>query len=330
LIINILHKYVFYVRFKATKIIFFTNLYSISKLAQYIYISHHEFPLQQFYYSDVMNLSNLQAIIETTWENRESLKKPAVQETIDQVIQALDSGQLRIAAPATANEPMQWEVYDWVKKAILLYFLIQPIKNMEAFDFQFFDKIPLKKNFNEIGVRVVPPGVVRYGTFLAPGVVIMASYVNIGAYIGANTMIDIGAAVGSCAQIGKNCHISAGAVIGGVLEPLQAQPVVIADDVFIGANSAVLEGILIEKGVVLAAGLTLTASTHIIDVTATSSTVYRGYIPANSVVIPGTYEKLFPAGRYQVPCALIIGKRQPSTEAKVQINQMLRSFDLKY
>ncbi|ACE06384.1 hypothetical protein Aasi_1036 [Candidatus Amoebophilus asiaticus 5a2] len=263
--------------------------------------------------------------IENAWKDRTLLKQTDVQTIIRSIIAALDIGEVRIAMPTDEG----WQVNEWAKKAILLYFLIQEMEIMEIGQLSFYDKIPLKHSFKELGVRVVPPAVVRYGSCLKPGVILMASYVNIGAYIGESTMIDIGAAVGSCAQLGKNIHLSAGAVIGGVLEPLQAKPVIIEDDVFIGAKCIVVEGVIIGRGAVLGANVTLTASTRILDVTEPGKPKqYRGYVPENSVVIPGSYPKQFPAGEYQVPCALIIGKRNQNTDSKVSLNEVLRSYDL--
>jgi len=265
--------------------------------------------------------------IENAWQDRTLLKQTDVQAIIRNIIGALDIGEARIAMPTDKG----WQVNEWAKKAVLLYFLIQEMEIMEIGQLSFYDKIPLKHNFKELGVRVVPPAVVRYGSCLKPGVILMASYVNIGAYIGENTMIDIGAAVGSCAQLGKNIHLSAGAVIGGVLEPLQAKPVIIEDDVFIGAKCIVVEGVVIGHGAVLGANVTLTASTRILDVTeAGEPKQYRGYVPENAVVIPGSYPKQFPAGEYSVPCALIIGKRNQHTDSKVSLNEVLRNYDINF
>ncbi|OJW72087.1 MAG: 2,3,4,5-tetrahydropyridine-2,6-dicarboxylate N-succinyltransferase [Candidatus Amoebophilus sp. 36-38] len=272
----------------------------------------------------MINATWIQAI-ENAWQDRELLSQPDVQHAIRGVIEALDTGLTRIAVSTDEG----WQVNEWAKKAVLLYFLIQQTEIMEIGKLTFYDKIPLKHNFKELGVRVVPPGIVRYGTCLRPGVIIMASYVNIGAYIGENTMIDIGAAVGSCAQLGKNIHLSAGAAIGGVLEPVQAKPVIVEDGVFIGAKCSVVEGIVVGREAVLGANVTLTASTHILDVTEPGEPKeYRGYIPERSVVIPGSYSKKFPAGEYAVPCALIIGRRTPNTDLKVSLNEVLRKFDL--
>lgn len=270
-----------------------------------------------------MTETTLIQTIEAAWEDKTLLSKGAVQAALGSVIDALDSGRFRVSEPSTAG----WQVNEWVKKAVILYFLIQEMKLTAAGPLKFYDKIPLKQNFKELGVRVVPPAVARYGACLRPGVILIASYVNIGAYIGTDTMIDIGAAVGSCAQLGKNIHVSAGAVIGGVLEPVQAKPVIIEDGVFIGAKCSVVEGVTIRQEAVLGANVTLTASTKILDVTqAGQPKAYRGYIPERAVVIPGSYPKQFPAGQYPVPCALIIGKRTQRTDLKVSLNEALRDY----
>ncbi len=264
-------------------------------------------------------------LIENAWENRKLLTQSDVQAAIRSIIDDLDTGKTRIASATNTG----WKVNDWAKKAVSLYFLIQQMQVMEVGPLTFYDKIPLKKNFKEIGVRVVPPAVARYGSCLRKGVILMASYVNIGAYIDENTMIDIGAVVGSCAQLGKNIHLSGGAAIGGVLEPPQATPVIIEDGVFIGARCSIVEGIIVGREAVLGANVTLTASTHILDVTEPGEPKkYKGFIPPRSVVIPGSYPKQFPAGEYHVPCALIIGKRTPSTDLKVSLNEVLRNYDL--
>lgn len=260
-------------------------------------------------------------LIEKAWTDRKALQNKEVQTTIEAVVEALDQGKARVAEPTAEG----WQVNNWAKKAVLLYFGVRAMEVQELGPLTFYDKVPLKKNFKELGVRVVPPAVARYGACLRQGVVLMASYVNIGAYIGEGTMIDIGAAVGSCAQLGKRIHVSAGAVIGGVLEPVQATPVIIEDDVFIGAQCSVVEGVHVKKGAVLGANVTLTASTRIIDVTqAGNPQEYRGYVPEGAVVIPGSYPKQFPAGQYQVPCALIIGQRSAQTDSKVALNEALR------
>lgn len=262
-------------------------------------------------------------LIERAWEDRTALQNQEVRMAVEAVIEALDRGQQRVAEPSAAG----WLVHDWAKKAVVLYFGTRAMEVQEIGPLTFYDKIPLKQNFKQLGVRAVPPAVARYGTFLEKGVVLMASYVNIGAYIGADTMIDIGAAVGSCAQLGRRIHVSAGVTIGGVLEPVQAQPVIIEDDVFIGAQCAVVEGVHVKQGAVLGANVTLTASTKILDVTqAGAPQVYRGYVPERAVVIPGAYPKQFPAGEFQVPCALIIGQRTAQTDGKVALNEALRAY----
>lgn len=260
-------------------------------------------------------------LIEEAWADRTALQNPAVQNAIEAVVKALDQGTVRVAEPLEDG----WQVNEWAKKAVVLYFGIRDMEVQEIGPLAFYDKIPLKKNFKELKVRAVPPAIARYGASLQPGVVLMASYINIGAYVGEGTMVDIGAVVGSCAQLGKRLHVSAGVVIGGVLEPVQAKPVIIEDDVFIGAQCSVVEGVHVQQGAVLGANVTLTASTRIIDVTQKEKPrEYRGFVPANAVVIPGTYPKQFPAGQYQVPCALIIGQRTAQTDSKVALNSALR------
>ena len=263
--------------------------------------------------------------IEAAWQDRSLLHQSDVQQTIHAVIEGLDTGDIRIA---THQEEIGWHIHEEAKKAILLYFMIQPMASMELGPLVSYDKIPIKRNFKELQVRAVPPAVARYGSCLRPGAVLMASYVNIGAYIGENTMVDIGAAIGSCAQIGANIHISANAVIGGVLEPPQARPVIIEDGAFIGAQSSIVEGVWVGREAVIASHVTLTASTKIFDVTQPNAVKeYKGYIPPRSVVIAGTYPKSFPAGVYGAPCALIIGERTPHTDAKVALNDILRQYD---
>jgi 2,3,4,5-tetrahydropyridine-2-carboxylate N-succinyltransferase len=264
-------------------------------------------------------------MIEEAWEKREILQKKEVQIAIESVLDMLDQGKQRVATLGKEG----WQVNDWAKKAVVLYFLIRKMKVQTAGPLVFHDKIPLKKNFKELGVRVVPPAVARYGAFLHRGVILMASYVNIGAYIDEGTMVDIGAVVGSCAQLGKHIHVSAGVTIGGVLEPVQATPVIIEDDVFIGSRCSVVEGVYIQREAILGANVTLTASTRIIDVTSKNNPQeYRGYIPARAVVIPGSFPKQFPAGQYHVPCALIIGQRTERTERKVSLNDALRDYNI--
>lgn len=261
-------------------------------------------------------------IINKAWEDRELLKDKEVKETILSVIEMLDSGKLRVAE----KDGNDWTVNEWVKKAILLYFPIQTSQKINAGDIEFFDKIPLKKDFESKGIRVVPHGIARYGSYLAPGVIMMPSYVNIGAYVDSGTMIDTWATVGSCAQIGKNVHLSGGVGIGGVLEPPQAAPVIIEDNCFVGSRCIVVEGVRVEKEAVLGANVVLTQSTKIIDVSGEKPVEYKGVVPARSVVIPGSYEKKFPAGNYHVNCALIIGKRKESTDMKTSLNDVLRDY----
>ncbi len=268
-------------------------------------------------------MTTLIRLIERAWQDRAMLQDREVRGGIEAAIEQLDQGQQRVAEP-TENG---WQVNDWAKKAVLLYFGIREMEVQEVGPFTFYDKIPLKKNFKEVGVRAVPPGVARYGSFMERGSILMAGYVNIGAYVGAGTMVDIGAVVGSCAQIGQNVHVSAGVTIGGVLEPVQATPVIIEDDVFIGAGCSVVEGIHVQQGAVLGANVALTASTRIIDVTAGDPKEYRGHVPERSVVIPGSYPKQFPAGQYHMPCALIIGQRSARTDSKVALNEALRGMD---
>ena len=262
----------------------------------------------------------LQQTIENIWDNRELLQNEESKAAIQEVISKLDLGELRVAQP-TENG---WQVNEWVKKAVVMYFPIQKMETLEVGPFEFHDKIPLKKNYAEKGVRVVPHAIARHGSFVASGVIMMPSYVNIGAYVDSGTMVDTWATVGSCAQIGKNVHLSGGVGIGGVLEPLQAAPVIIEDDVFVGSRCIVVEGVHVEKEAVLGANVVLTASTKIIDVTSETPVEIKGKVPARSVVIPGSYTKKFPAGEYQVPCALIIGKRKESTDKKTSLNDALR------
>lgn len=255
---------------------------------------------------------SLQQTIENIWDNRELLQNEDSQKAIREVIALVDKGELRTAEP-TENG---WQVNEWVKKAVVMYFPIQKMETIEVGPFEFHDKMPLKRNYAEKGVRVVPHAVAREGAYIAPGVIMMPSYVNIGAYVDSGTMVDTWATVGSCAQIGKNVHLSGGVGIGGVLEPLQAAPVIIEDDCFIGSRCIVVEGVHVEKEAVLGANVVLTASTKIIDVTGPEPIEIKGRVPARSVVIPGSYTKQYPAGEYQVPCALIIGQRKESTDKK--------------
>ncbi len=269
-------------------------------------------------------LMELQTLIENAWENRALLKEVETRTAIEQVIEQLDKGTLRVAQPVADG----WQVNDWVKKAVILYFPIRQMETIEVGPMEFHDKMALKKNYAALGVRVVPHGIARYGAFLAKGVILMPSYVNIGAYVDEGTMVDTWATVGSCAQIGKNVHLSGGVGIGGVLEPVQAAPVIIEDNCFIGSRCIVVEGVRVEQEAVLGAGVTLTMSTKIIDVTGNEPVEYKGIVPARSVVIPGAYTKTFAAGDYQVPCALIIGKRKPSTDLKTSLNNALREYDV--
>lgn len=266
----------------------------------------------------------LQEIIEQAWEDRSLLKQDKTINAIREVVNLLDVGKIRVAE-LIKND---WQVNEWVKKAVVLYFPIQKMETLEAGIFEYHDKIPLKRNFESRGIRVVPNAVARHGAFIASGTILMPSYVNIGAYVDQGTMVDTWATVGSCAQIGKNVHLSGGVGIGGVLEPLQASPVIIEDGAFIGSRSIVVEGVKVCKEAVLGANVVLTMSTKIIDVTGDSPTEMKGIVPERSVVIPGSYTKKFPAGNYQVPCALIIGKRKESTNKKTSLNDALREYDV--
>jgi len=265
-----------------------------------------------------------QSIIEKAWDNRELLKDSQVLATIKEVIEQLDKGQVRVAEP-TANG---WQVNEWVKKAVILYFPTQKMEVIETGPFEFHDKIALKKGYDGLGVRVVPHAIARYGSYLAKGVIMMPSYVNIGAYVDSGTMVDTWATVGSCAQIGKNVHLSGGVGIGGVLEPVQAAPVIVEDDCFIGSRCIIVEGAHVESEAVLGANVVITKSTRVIDVSGSEPKEYRGFVPARSVVIPGTVTKKFPAGEYQVPAALIIGQRKESTNLKTSLNDALREFNV--
>ena len=269
-------------------------------------------------------MENLQSTIEQAWENRALLQEENTQKAIRDVIELLDNGKLRVAEP-TANG---WQVNEWVKKAVVMYFPIQKMETWEAGIFEYHDKMELKRNYAKKGVRVVPPATARYGSYVSAGVIMMPSYVNIGAYVDAGTMVDTWATVGSCAQIGKDVHLSGGVGIGGVLEPLQAAPVIIEDGAFLGSRSIVVEGVRVEKEAVLGANVVLTGSTKIIDVTGEEPVEYKGVVPARSVVIPGSYTKKFAAGEYQVPCALIIGKRKESTDKKTSLNDALREYNV--
>ncbi|MEO9967052.1 MAG: 2,3,4,5-tetrahydropyridine-2,6-dicarboxylate N-succinyltransferase [Reichenbachiella sp.] len=265
-------------------------------------------------------MEEIKKIIEETWEDRSKLQSPEVIQAIEFVIEELDKGRLRCAEP-NGNE---WQVNDWVKKAVILYFPIRKMERIEIGPFEFHDKMALKSDYDKLGVRVVPHAVARYGAYLSSGVIMMPSYVNIGAYVDEGTMVDTWATVGSCAQIGKGVHLSGGVGIGGVLEPVQAAPVIIEDNAFLGSRCIVVEGVRIGKEAVLGANVTLTASSKIIDVTGNEPKEYKGYVPDRSVVIPGSYAKQFPAGEYNVPCALIIGVRKESTNKKTSLNDALR------
>ncbi|MEM1217331.1 MAG: 2,3,4,5-tetrahydropyridine-2,6-dicarboxylate N-succinyltransferase [Bacteroidota bacterium] len=268
-------------------------------------------------------MDQLKATIEAAWDDRSMLKEPSTQAAIREVLNLLDLGKLRVAEP---TEDGQWAVNEWVKKGVVLYFPIQQMETIEVPPFEFHDKIPLKRNYAELGVRVVPHAIARHGAFLEKGVIMMPSYVNIGAWVGSGSMVDTWATVGSCAQIGRNVHLSGGVGIGGVLEPLQATPTIIEDDCFIGSRCIVVEGVRVGRESVLGANVVLTKSTRIIDVTGSEPVTYRGEVPPRSVVIPGTYTKEFPAGNYQVACALIIGQRKESTNKKISLNDALRDF----
>jgi 2,3,4,5-tetrahydropyridine-2-carboxylate N-succinyltransferase len=265
-----------------------------------------------------------QPLIAEAWQNRELLKEKTYAEAVRAVIEETDKGRLRVAYPSGDA----WVVNEWVKQAILMYFAIQPMQTWTIAPFEFHDKMLLKSNYKELGVRAVPHAVARYGAFVARNVVLMPSYVNIGAYVDEGTMVDTWATVGSCAQIGKGVHLSGGVGIGGVLEPLQASPVIIEDGCFIGSRSIVVEGVHLDKEVVLGANVVLTQSTKIIDVSGSEPIEYKGRVPARSVVIPGSYKKQFPAGEYSVSCALIIGKRKTSTDLKTSLNDALREFNV--
>jgi 2,3,4,5-tetrahydropyridine-2-carboxylate N-succinyltransferase len=269
-------------------------------------------------------MDNIRKLIEAAWDDRTLLNQPTTLEAIKFLLEQLDKGLLRVAEPAGD----EWKVNEWIKKGVILYFPTQKMETMHAGPLEFHDKIKLKSNYEALGVRVVPHGIARYGAFVNRGVVMMPSYVNIGAYVDSGTMVDTWATVGSCAQIGKNVHLSGGVGIGGVLEPIQAAPVIIEDNAFIGSRCIVVEGVRIGKEAVLGANVSLTASSKIIDVTGDEPVIMKGYVPPRSVVIPGTTTKKFPAGEYEVPCALIIGKRKPSTDLKTSLNSALREHDV--
>lgn len=269
-------------------------------------------------------MNKIKEKIEAAWEDRSLLQKKSYKKAVRKLIALLDKGAIRVATPTEAG----WQVNDWVKKGVILYFPIQKMKTMKIGPFEFHDKIPLKKDLAAKKIRIVPHGIARYGSYLEKGVVMMPGYVNIGAWVGSGTMVDTWATVGSCAQIGRNVHLSGGVGIGGVLEPLQASPTIIEDNCFIGSRSIIVEGVRVEKESVLGAGVVLTQSTRIIDVTGDEPQTIRGYIPSRSVVIPGSYTKDFKAGSYNVNCALIIGQRKESTDKKVSLNNALRDYDV--
>lgn len=267
----------------------------------------------------------LQRTVERAWDDRTLLGEASVRAALDAVVEALDKGLLRTAEPTDDNRST-WRVNEWVKKAILLYFPVRPMRTMRAGELEWYDKMDLKHGYEELGVRAVPHAVARYGAYIAPGAILMPSYVNIGAYVDEGTMVDTWATVGSCAQIGRHVHLSGGVGIGGVLEPVQAAPVIVEDNCFLGSRSIVVEGAYLGRECVLGSNTVITASTHIIDVTGSEPVTHKGYVPPRSVVVPGTYKKQFPAGEYNVACALIIGRRKESTDKKTSLNEALRDF----
>ena len=263
----------------------------------------------------------MRELIEKAWEDRAMLKDTKIQKAVRDVIEQLDKGKIRVAERSNSGE---WKVNEWIKKAVILYFPIQDMKTIEVGPFEFHDKIALKKDYKSLGVRVVPHAIARYGSYVNKGVIMMPSYVNIGAYVDEGTMVDTWATVGSCAQIGKHVHLSGGVGIGGVLEPVQAAPVIVEDNAFVGSRCILVEGVRVGREAVLGANVVLTSSSKIIDVTGPDPVEIRGYVPERSVVIPGSYSKKFPAGEFNVPCALIIGKRKESTDKKTSLNNALR------
>lgn len=271
-------------------------------------------------------MEELKLNIEQAWENRELLKENAYAESIREAIELLDKGKIRVAGQTDGTA--EWVVNEWVKKAVLMYFSVQQMRVIETGPFEYYDKIALKNDYKSLGVRVVPPAAARYGSFLAPGTILMPSYVNIGAYVDEGTMVDTWATVGSCAQIGRHVHLSGGVGVGGVLEPVQAAPVIIEDNCFIGSRCILVEGAHIGREAVLGANVVITGSSRVIDVSDVAPVEYKGYVPPRSVVIPGSYVKKFPAGEYSVPCALIIGRRKTSTDLKTSLNNTLREFDI--
>jgi 2,3,4,5-tetrahydropyridine-2,6-dicarboxylate N-succinyltransferase len=276
-------------------------------------------------YSETMSYTRTE-IIERAWDDRSLLQREETREQILATIELLDQGKIRVAEP----DGNGWKVNQWVKKAVILYFPLKKMETMEAGPVEYHDKIPLKHNFASLGIRVVPGAVARYGAFISSGVILMPSFVNIGSWIGEGTMVDTWATVGSCAQIGKHVHLSGGVGIGGVLEPVQASPVIIGDNCFLGSRSVVVEGARIDNEAVLGANVVITGTTRIIDVSGEKAAEYRGYVPPRSVVIPGTVPKVFPAGSYNVPCALIIGTRKESTDKKTSLNDALREYDVAF
>lgn len=267
----------------------------------------------------------LKTIVERAWDDRALLRQAPVQQAVREVIALLDTGRLRTAEPMDADKS-EWRVNEWVKKAVILYFPIQPMRTMRGGELEWYDKMELKHGYEELGVRAVPHAVARYGAYVAPGAILMPSYVNIGAWVGEGTMVDTWATVGSCAQIGRHVHLSGGVGIGGVLEPVQAAPVIVEDNCFIGSRAIVVEGAHICREAVLGSNVVVTGSTHIVDVTGSEPVEYRGYVPARSVVVPGSYVKKFPSGEYSVACALIVGRRKESTDKKTSLNDALRDF----
>ncbi|MBK8193107.1 MAG: 2,3,4,5-tetrahydropyridine-2,6-dicarboxylate N-succinyltransferase [Lewinellaceae bacterium] len=270
-------------------------------------------------------MDDLRKTIESAWDDRSTLQNWEVKKAIREVVTLLDNGAIRVAEPGPDGA---WTTHEWIKKAVLLYFSIQEMQTIEVGPFEYHDKIPLKTGFAQKGVRVVPQALARFGSFIERGAILMPSYINIGAWVGSGTMVDTWATVGSCAQIGRNVHLAGGVGIGGVLEPPQATPTIIEDECFIGSRCIVVEGVHVEREAVLGANVVLTRSTHIIDVTGSEPVRYKGRVPARSVVIPGTYTRQFPAGEYQVACALIIGQRQESTDKKVSLNEALREYQV--
>ena len=301
-----------------------TNISALPEMPYIINTGHFRHIL--YVCSKIVSME-LKQLIAEAWGNRELVKDSRYADAIRAVIEEVDKGRLRVASPVTGTGS-SWQVNEWVKQAILLYFGIQPMQTWEMPPFEFYDKMLLKKNYKDLGVRAVPHAVARYGAYLAKNVVLMPSYVNIGAYVDEGTMVDTWATVGSCAQIGKGVHLSGGVGIGGVLEPLQASPVIVEDGAFLGSRCIVVEGVIVEKEAVLGANVVLTQSTKIIDVSGSEPIEYKGRVPAGSVVIPGTYPKKFPAGEYHVSCALIIGRRKPSTDLKTSLNDALRDFNV--